>query len=105
MNTQQTVINWDKAVQLGNEIQEQRTQTNKYKPNGTREEIKLGILHSTKNGYWVSQELHKGQEVFQVWIPDGTCCVSTEAYEDISLAVARCNFLSQCDGVKTIGRN
>lgn len=66
----------------------------KYDPNGTREDIKLGILHSV-NGYWVSNEGSKKEPNFHVWVPNGTHTVCDSAYDDITLAVCRCNYLEK----------
>ncbi len=41
---------------------------NKYEPNGTEEEVKIGILHNV-NGYWVSNEGTQQQPSYHVWIP------------------------------------
>lgn len=69
----------------------------KYAPNGTPEDINLGILHSI-NGYYVSNEGTKQKPNFHVWIPQITHAVCDSAYNEISLAVARCNYL---ESVKT----
>ena len=68
--------------------------TNTYEPNGTDEEVKLGILHNV-NGYWVSNEGTKSKPSFHVWIPSVTHSVADSAYDDITLAVARCNYLAK----------
>lgn len=62
------------------------------RPNGTPEEIKRGILHS-KAGFWVSDEGSKKRPSYHVWVPGMTHCTCDSAYSDISLAVARCNYL------------
>ena len=67
---------------------------NQYKPNGTPEEIKLGILHIVDN-YYVSNEGTKDKPNFHVWIPTLTHAVCDSAYGDISLAVCRCNYLAR----------
>lgn len=64
----------------------------KHKPNGTEEEISLGILH-LKDGYYVSNEGTKINPNFHVWIPNGTHVVCDSAYDEISIAVCRCNYL------------
>lgn len=66
----------------------------KYQPNGTKEDIKLGILHET-NGYWVSNEGTKTKPNFHVWVPTITHSVCDSAYADITLAVCRCNYLEK----------
>lgn len=66
---------------------------NTYDPNGTKEEIKTGILHNI-NGYWVSNEGTKQKPNYHVWIPSVTHSVVDSAYNDITLAVARCNFIA-----------
>lgn len=66
---------------------------NKYEPNGTKEDIKIGILHNV-NGYWVSNEGTKQQPSYHVWIPNVTHSVCDSAYSDITCAVARCEYLA-----------
>jgi len=63
-------------------------------PNGTKEEIKLGILHNV-NGYHVSNEGTNQDPSFHVWVPGITHSVCDSAYGDISLAVCRCNYLAK----------
>lgn len=65
-----------------------------YQPNGTKEDIMLGILHS-ENGYYVSNEGTKQKPNFHVWIPSITHAVCDSAYNDISLAICRCNYLAK----------
>ena len=67
---------------------------NTYEPNGTEEELKLGILHNI-NGYWVSNEGTKQKPNFHVWIPSVTHSVCDSAYAEIDLAVCRCNYLAK----------
>ena len=67
---------------------------NTYEPNGTEEEVKLGILHNV-NGYWVSNEGTKQQPNYHVWIPSVTHSVCDSAYSEIDLAVCRCNYLAK----------
>ena len=64
-----------------------------YKPNGTEEEVKLGILHNL-NGYWISNEGTIKKPNYHVWIPDLTHSKCDSSYNDISIAVSRCNFLA-----------
>ena len=64
----------------------------KYQPNGTKEDIEIGILHSL-DGYYVSNEGTKKEPNYHVWIPNTTHAVCDSAYSDITLAVARCNYL------------
>lgn len=63
-----------------------------YTANGTKEEIKLGILHSAGN-YYVSNEGTAKKPNYHVWIPGITHSTCDSAYGDISLAVCRCNYL------------
>ena len=72
-----------------------------YEPNGTKEDIKMGILHSV-GGYYVSNEGTKAKPNYHVWIPGITHASCDSAYDDISLAVARCNFLAKYHNIKTI---
>lgn len=65
----------------------------KYTPNGTKEDIQLGILHSVGN-FWVSNEGTKVKPNFHVWVIGVTHSKCDSAYTDISLAVRRCNFLA-----------
>lgn len=71
-----------------------KNQDNKYQPNGTKEDVKLGILHSV-NGYWVSNEGTKQNPKFHVWIPSLTHSVCDSAYSDITLAVCRCDYIAK----------
>ena len=67
---------------------------NEYQPNGTEEDVKIGVLHFV-NGYWVSNEGSKQKPNYHVWIPDVTHSKCDSAYSDITLAVARCNYLEK----------
>ena len=64
------------------------------KANGTKDKIKAGILHSV-GGYYVSNEGTKSKPNYHVWIPGITHATCDSAYGDISLAVARCNYLAR----------
>jgi len=64
----------------------------KYQPNGTKEDIKIGILHSI-GGYYVSNEGTIKKPNYHVWVPSITHAICDSAYEEITLAVARCNYL------------
>ena len=66
----------------------------KYQPNGTEEDIEIGILHSLE-GYYVSNEGTKKEPNYHVWIPNITHATCDSAYSDITLAVARCNYLHE----------
>jgi hypothetical protein len=66
----------------------------KYAPNGTKEDIKLGILHSV-GGYYISNEGTKKDPNYHVWIPGTTHAKIDSAYNEISLAVARCNYIAK----------
>ena len=66
----------------------------KYEPNGTKEQVTLGILHNV-NGYYISNEGTKQKPNFHVWVPNITCADCDSAYDDITLAVARCNYLAK----------
>lgn len=65
-----------------------------HQPNGTPEDIKLNILHEV-NGYWVSNEGTKKAPNYHVWAIGITHSTCDSAYNDISLAVARCNYLAR----------
>lgn len=67
---------------------------NKYKSNGSPEDIKAGILHSNK-GFYVSNEGTKVKPNYHVWVPGLTHSVCDSAYGDISLAVCRCDYLAE----------
>ena len=69
-------------------------QNKKYDPNASSEEVKLGILHNV-NGYYVSNEGTKEKPNFHVWIPSVTHSVCDSAYNEISLAVCRCDYLAK----------
>ena len=51
----------------------------KHEPNGTKEEVTLGILHNV-NGYYVSNEGTKNKPNYHVWcyavvlMPYSPCC-------------------------------
>lgn len=60
--------------------------------NGTKEEIKMNILHSM-DGYYVSNEGTNKNPSYHVWEPGTTHATCDSSYDDLSLAVARCNFL------------
>ena len=60
----------------------------------TAEEIKLGILHSIDN-YYVSNEGTKNKPNYHVWVPDITHSKCDSAYNNLSLAIARCNYLAK----------
>ena len=64
------------------------------KPNGTKEEVKLGILHLV-DGYYVSNEGTRDNPNYHVWTPSVTHVVCDSAYSSISLAVYRCNYLAK----------
>ena len=65
----------------------------KYAPNGTKEDIEIGILHSI-GGFYVSNEGTKTNPNFHVWMPKTTHAECDSAYNEISLAVARCNYIA-----------
>lgn len=67
--------------------------TTKHQPNANEESIKIGILHSV-NGYYVSNEGTKLKPNYHVWIPKITHAICDSAYNEISLAVCRCNYLA-----------
>lgn len=64
-----------------------------YSPNGTKEAIKLNILHEV-NGYYVTNERSKKDPAYHVWAPGVTHSTCDSAYRDITLAVCRCNYLA-----------
>lgn len=68
----------------------------KYEPNATHEERALGILHLV-DGYYVSNEGTKAKPNYHVWRPTSayTHVVVDSAYADLSLAVARCNYIAK----------
>lgn len=66
-----------------------------YRPNGTKEEIEMGILHSSGGGYYVSNEGTKKNPKYHVWEPGITHATCDSAYEEISLAVCRCDYLAR----------
>ena len=61
----------------------------------TKNKYAPGILHSSGNGYYVTNEGTKSNPSFHVWIPDLTHSVCDSAYNDFSLAVCRCNYLAK----------
>ncbi|AGO48794.1 hypothetical protein Phi46:3_gp050 [Cellulophaga phage phi46:3] len=66
----------------------------KYNPNGTKEEISLNILHTSGSCY-VSNEGTNKKPNYHVWKPNGCYCIVDSAYSDITIAVARCNYINQ----------
>jgi hypothetical protein len=66
---------------------------NNYIPNGTKEDIKIGILHSN-GGYYVSNEGTQKEPKYHVWVPGITHATCDSAYNDISLAICRCDYLA-----------
>ncbi len=62
--------------------------------NGDKDDIKIGILHSV-NGFFVTNEGSKKNPSFHVWIPTLTHSIVDSAYEDLSIAVVRCNYISK----------
>ncbi len=65
-----------------------------HEPNVTKEQIKTGIIHSSGGGYYVSNEGTKLNPSYHVWIPCLTHAICDSAYNDFSLAVCRCDYLS-----------
>lgn len=65
-----------------------------HEPNASAEDIKLDILHEV-NGYWVSNEGTKQTPNYHVWGPGITHSKCDSAYNDLSLAVCRCNYLAR----------
>jgi|GEM_PF-1453992 len=65
-----------------------------YTPNATPENIRLNILHEAGN-YWISNEGTKKAAAFHVWEIGITHSTCDSAYNDMSLAVARCNYLAE----------
>lgn len=63
-------------------------------PNGTKDDIKIGILHSV-GGYYVSNEGTKQSPNYHVWIPGVTHATCDSAYNELSLAVCRCNYIAK----------
>lgn len=54
----------------------------------------VGIIHED-NGFYVPNEGTKAKPNFHVWIPGSTHSTCDSAYNEISLAIARCNYLSK----------
>ena len=63
-----------------------------FEPNGTPEDIKIGIFHEV-DGYFVTNEGTKSKLNYHVWIPGVTHAECDSAYNDLSLAVCRCDYL------------
>ena len=66
----------------------------KFEPNGTPEDRSLNILHLVK-GHYVSNEGTKSKPNYHVWVPNSTHVTCDSAYADLSLAVARCNYIAR----------
>lgn len=62
--------------------------------NATADDLAIGCLHSV-GGYWVSNEGTKIHPNFHVWEPGITHSTCDSAYGDLSLAIARCNYLAK----------
>lgn len=60
-----------------------------------------GILHSSGK-YWVSNEGTSKKPNFHVWENGITHSTCDSAYNDLSLAIARCNYLSDNDRQKLL---
>ena len=56
--------------------------------------VNLGILHNV-NGYYVSNEGTKKNPSYHVWVPSVTHANCDSAYDDITLAVCRCDYLAK----------
>jgi hypothetical protein len=65
-----------------------------YLGNTTAEDLAIGCLHEV-NGFWVSNEGTKKQPNYHVWVPGITHSTCDSAYNDLSCAVARCNYLAK----------
>lgn len=63
-------------------------------PNGTSEDLKIGVLHSV-DGYFVTNEGTKKEPNYHVWIPNITHAECDSAYSELELAVHRCNYLAR----------
>lgn len=63
----------------------------------TTEDKELGILHNINDEYWVRNENEGTKENpnFHVWETGSTHSICDSAYDDLSLAVARCNYLAK----------
>lgn len=73
----------------------------KHQPNGSAEDISLGILHDMGT-HWVGNTGTKKKPAFQVYTVGVTHSTSEgTAYPDITLAVARCNYLAKNSKQKT----
>lgn len=60
------------------------------------------ILH--ENGdFWVSNEGNKKDPKFHVWVVGPTHSVADSAYADISLAIARCDYMAKTQRPKEMG--
>lgn len=51
------------------------------------------ILHE-RNGYWVKNDRRSGKQIFTVMRSGLTHSVSDSSYDDLSLAIARCDYLA-----------
>lgn len=71
-----------------------KAMTNDSIPNGTKDDISIGILHSI-GGYYVTNEGTKSKPNYHVWVPGITHATCDSAYTCITLAVSRCNYLAK----------
>ena len=67
---------------------------NEHMPNGTKDQLNIGILHCV-NGYYVTNEGTKYKPNYHVWVPGITNADCDSAYENIELAICRCNYLEK----------
>ena len=65
-----------------------------YQAIATPEDIKLGYLHNINDQYFVTNEGTKINPNYHVWVAGITLANCDSAYNDLSLAIARCNYLA-----------
>jgi len=91
-------ISLSRFTELLNECANENLELNKImeseKANGTKEEKYLNILHQNK-GYYVSNEGSVTNPSYHVWRPGITQAKADSAYQELSLAISRCNYLAK----------
>ena len=62
-----------------------------YSENEMNDIMKDKIIHSSGDGFYVS----KIKNLYHVWEPSVTHAIADSAYEDLSCAIARCDYLAK----------
>lgn len=90
--------NSNKDVKL---VNLEKASIQEYKNLMVNPDLDAGIFHDVGK-YWVTNEGTKTKPNFHVWENGLTHSIVDSAYHDLSLAIARANYLAKYEGVKTI---